>query len=44
MVASASISSEILTKYEPVIGLERHVQLLTQTRLLRLLGEVWRAA
>ena len=32
MAASASISPEILTKYEPVIGLEVHVQLLTRTK------------
>src|SRR5450432_2890205 len=32
MAASASVSPEILTKYEPVIGLEVHVQLLTRTK------------
>src|SRR5277367_2350202 len=32
MAASASISPDILTKYEPVIGLEVHVQLLTRTK------------
>jgi aspartyl-tRNA(Asn)/glutamyl-tRNA(Gln) amidotransferase subunit B len=32
MAASASISPEVLTKYEPVIGLEVHVQLLTRTK------------
>jgi aspartyl-tRNA(Asn)/glutamyl-tRNA(Gln) amidotransferase subunit B len=32
MAASASISPGILSKYEPVIGLEVHVQLLTQTK------------
>ena len=32
MATTASISPEILSKYEPVIGLEVHVQLLTQTK------------
>ncbi len=32
MAASASISPNILTKYEPVIGLEVHVQLITRTK------------
>src|SRR6201987_6473182 len=32
MSAAISISPEILAKYEPVIGLEVHVQLLTQTK------------
>src|SRR5277367_2698316 len=32
MAVAASISPEILTKYEPVIGLEVHVQLLTRTK------------
>ena len=29
---AAAVSSEVLTKYEPVIGLEVHVQLLTATK------------
>ena len=32
-MAAASLSSEILAKYEPVIGLEVHVQLLTATKI-----------
>src|ERR1700749_3697849 len=32
MSAAISISPEILAKYEPVIGLEVHVQLLTETK------------
>ncbi len=32
MAAATIISSEILAKYEPVIGLEVHVQLLTRTK------------
>jgi aspartyl-tRNA(Asn)/glutamyl-tRNA(Gln) amidotransferase subunit B len=32
MATTASISSEVLAKYEPVIGLEVHVQLLTETK------------
>ena len=28
-----SISPELLAKYEPVIGLEVHVQLLTKTKI-----------
>src|ERR1700758_2837001 len=32
MPAAASLSSEILAKYEPVLGLEVHVQLLTATK------------
>jgi aspartyl-tRNA(Asn)/glutamyl-tRNA(Gln) amidotransferase subunit B len=32
MAATASISPDVLTKYEPVIGLEVHVQLLTRTK------------
>ncbi|MFP5238067.1 MAG: Asp-tRNA(Asn)/Glu-tRNA(Gln) amidotransferase subunit GatB [Acidobacteriota bacterium] len=33
MPAAAAISPEILAKYEPVIGLEVHVQLLTATKI-----------
>ena len=33
MSASAKVSSAIREKYEPVIGLEVHVQLLTQTKI-----------
>jgi aspartyl-tRNA(Asn)/glutamyl-tRNA(Gln) amidotransferase subunit B len=29
---AAALSPEVLTKYEPVIGLEVHVQLLTATK------------
>jgi aspartyl-tRNA(Asn)/glutamyl-tRNA(Gln) amidotransferase subunit B len=32
MAASIAVSPEILSKYEPVIGLEVHVQLLTETK------------
>jgi aspartyl-tRNA(Asn)/glutamyl-tRNA(Gln) amidotransferase subunit B len=32
MSAAASISSDVMAKYEPVIGLEVHVQLLTATK------------
>lgn len=32
-MAAASLSPEILAKYEPVIGLEVHVQLLTATKI-----------
>ncbi len=32
MATTASLSPEILAKYEPVIGLEVHVQLLTETK------------
>src|SRR5579863_3564173 len=32
MPATAALSSEIMAKYEPVIGLEVHVQLLTATK------------
>src|ERR1700745_474840 len=32
MPATAALSPEILAKYEPVIGLEVHVQLLTATK------------
>jgi aspartyl-tRNA(Asn)/glutamyl-tRNA(Gln) amidotransferase subunit B len=32
MPAAAGLSSEVLAKYEPVIGLEVHVQLLTATK------------
>ncbi len=32
MAAATSVSPEILAKYEPVIGLEVHVQLLTETK------------
>ncbi len=32
MAASTSVSPEVLAKYEPVIGLEVHVQLLTKTK------------
>jgi aspartyl-tRNA(Asn)/glutamyl-tRNA(Gln) amidotransferase subunit B len=32
MSATAALSPEILAKYEPVIGLEVHVQLLTETK------------
>ena len=32
MSTAASVSPEVLAKYEPVIGLEVHVQLLTQTK------------
>jgi len=32
MSATAAISPEVLAKYEPVIGLEVHVQLLTETK------------
>jgi aspartyl-tRNA(Asn)/glutamyl-tRNA(Gln) amidotransferase subunit B len=32
MAATTSIAPEILAKYEPVIGLEVHVQLLTETK------------
>ncbi len=31
-MSAAAVSSEVLTKYEPVIGLEVHVQLLTATK------------
>jgi len=30
---AASVSPEVLAKYEPVIGLEVHVQLLTNTKI-----------
>jgi len=33
MAATSSIAPEILAKYEPVIGLEVHVQLLTQSKV-----------
>src|SRR5215467_11090404 len=33
MAASTAISEEILAKYEPVIGLEVHVQLLTVSKI-----------
>ncbi|HEY1646366.1 MAG TPA: Asp-tRNA(Asn)/Glu-tRNA(Gln) amidotransferase subunit GatB [Terracidiphilus sp.] len=33
MSAAASISPDVLAKYEPVIGLEVHVQLLTATKI-----------
>ncbi len=33
MPAAAALSPEILAKYEPVIGLEVHVQLLTETKI-----------
>jgi aspartyl-tRNA(Asn)/glutamyl-tRNA(Gln) amidotransferase subunit B len=33
MPSAAALSSEILAKYEPVIGLEVHVQLLTETKI-----------
>ena len=33
MPAHAALSPEILAKYEPVIGLEVHVQLLTRTKI-----------
>ncbi len=29
-----SLAPEVLAKYEPVIGLEVHVQLLTRTKIL----------
>lgn len=32
MAATVSVSPEVLAKYEPVIGLEVHVQLLTETK------------
>ncbi|MFP5277976.1 MAG: Asp-tRNA(Asn)/Glu-tRNA(Gln) amidotransferase subunit GatB [Acidobacteriota bacterium] len=32
-MASAAISSDVLARYEPVIGLEMHVQLLTATKI-----------
>jgi aspartyl-tRNA(Asn)/glutamyl-tRNA(Gln) amidotransferase subunit B len=32
MATTASISPEVMARYEPVIGLEVHVQLLTQTK------------
>ena len=32
MSTAASVSPEILAKYEPVIALEAHVQLLTHTK------------
>ncbi len=32
-MATAAISEDILAKYEPVIGLEVHVQLLTETKI-----------
>jgi aspartyl-tRNA(Asn)/glutamyl-tRNA(Gln) amidotransferase subunit B len=32
MATTASVSSDVLAKYEPVIGLEVHVQLLTATK------------
>jgi aspartyl-tRNA(Asn)/glutamyl-tRNA(Gln) amidotransferase subunit B len=32
MAATATVSPEVLAKYEPVIGLEVHVQLLTETK------------
>jgi len=32
MPAAAALSAEVLAKYEPVIGLEVHVQLLTDTK------------
>src|ERR1700751_1196009 len=33
MVSTPAISEEILPKYEPVIGLEVHVQLLTESKI-----------
>src|SRR3954451_9510119 len=33
MAASSAVADEILTKYEPVIGLEVHVQLGTKTKI-----------
>src|SRR5580692_447885 len=33
MPAAAALSGEVLAKYEPVIGLEVHVQLLTSTKI-----------
>jgi aspartyl-tRNA(Asn)/glutamyl-tRNA(Gln) amidotransferase subunit B len=33
MPAAAALSPEVLAKYEPVIGLEVHVQLLTETKI-----------
>src|ERR1700748_2666899 len=33
MVASTQISAAVREKYEPVIGLEVHVQLLTRTKI-----------
>ena len=33
MPAATALSSEVLAKYEPVIGLEVHVQLLTATKI-----------
>src|SRR3979409_1522691 len=33
MSTSASISDDVLAKYEPVIGLEVHVQLLTASKI-----------
>src|SRR5258705_5084251 len=33
MATSVSISDEVLAKYEPVIGLEVHVQLLTASKI-----------
>ena len=32
-MATAAISPDVLAKYEPVIGLEVHVQLLTATKI-----------
>ena len=32
MAATSTLSPEILAKYEPVIGLEVHVQLMTETK------------
>jgi aspartyl-tRNA(Asn)/glutamyl-tRNA(Gln) amidotransferase subunit B len=32
MATTASVSPDVLAKYEPVIGLEVHVQLLTKTK------------
>src|SRR5574342_922054 len=33
MASAAAISDDVLAKYEPVIGLEVHVQLLTATKI-----------
>jgi aspartyl-tRNA(Asn)/glutamyl-tRNA(Gln) amidotransferase subunit B len=42
---AAALAPEIMAKYEPVIGLEVHVQLLTATKALPgLLGAAGRAA
>ncbi len=44
MTAANSVT-DVMSAYEPVIGLEVHVQLLTASKgLLRMLGAIWRSA